>query len=202
MKKIILLLAAVLTLSFSVQSQNSGYSFKEIFKANEPFNLVVSSNNSNIEVIANEGNDMIVFYTVTKLDKVLNVTKEELAIMTKGQWKLDIQDTSKGLEIKVVSTVKIGFTRPEDKINIHFKVYAPKKTSTELISNDGNIKVYGLALNQKCISNDGDIHLTDLKGKVYAKTSDGNILLNNVTGILESITHDGKVINYTNEKSK
>ncbi|MET2985357.1 DUF4097 family beta strand repeat-containing protein [Aureibaculum conchae] len=202
MKKTILLLIFALSFYFSVQSQNLDYSFKETFKVEKPLNLTISSNNSDIEVIANEGYDVIVFYTVTKLDEVLKVTKKELEVMTKGQWKLDILDTSKSLEIKVVSTVKNGFTRPEDKIDVHFKVYVPRETSTELTSNDGNIKVQGLALDQKCISSDGNIHLTDLNGKVYAQTSDGNIILNNVTGIVESITHDGRVINNENKKSK
>lgn len=200
MKKTILILVGVISLSFSVQSQNLDYSFKEIFKASNPFNLLISSNNSNIEVVANEGNEVIVFYTVTKLDEVLKVTKEEMEIIAKRQWKLDIQDTSKGLGIQVVSTVKNSFTISEDKIDVHFKVFTPKETSTVLTSNDGNIKVEGLTLSQKCISSDGDIHLTDLKGKVYPKTSDGNIFLNNVTGIVESITHDGRLIDLTNKK--
>jgi len=200
MKRTIYFILGLLTLSLSAQSQDSDYSFKDSFKATEPLNLTISSNDSDIEVIASEGNKLEVLYLVTKSDNVLNVTKEELKDMTEGQWKLDILETSKGLEIKVVSTVKKGFIRHEDKINVHFKVYAPKETSTVLKSHDGDIKIQGLTLDQKCISNDGDIHLIDLKGKVYAQTSDGDVLVTNVTGSLETITHDGSVIDLTNEK--
>lgn len=201
MRKIAFLLASVFALSFSAQSQDSDYSFKESFKVNELFNLAISSNNSDIEVVAQEGNEIEVFYTITKSGNVLKVTKEEMEDLTASQWKLDIQETSNNLEIKVVSTVKNGFTRSEDAIDVHFKVYVPEKTSTELKSNDGDIKIQGLALNQKCITNDGDIELKDLKGKVYAETNDGDVIVTNVSGNLETVTQDGRVIDLTDKKS-
>ncbi len=200
MRKTVFLLAGVFALSFSAQSQDSDYSFKESFKVNEPFNLEISSDNSNIEVVAHEGNEIVVFYTITKSGDVLKVTKEEMEDLTAGQWKLDIQETSNNLEIKVVSTVKNGFTRSEDAIDVHFKVYAPKETSTELTSNDGDIKIQGLALNQKCTTNDGDIELIDLKGNVYAQTSEGDVLVTNVSGNLETIKQEGRVIDLTDKK--
>jgi hypothetical protein len=182
--------------SFSALAQESNYSFKESFKVKEPFNLKIESNNSNIEVVGHDTNEVVVFYTITKKleNKSIKITKQELANLTKGHWKLAIQNKSNSLEIKVVNTRKDGFTKLEDQIDVHFKVYTPKNTNTQLISNDGNIKVTGLALNQKCITNDGDIYLTNLKGKIYANTMDGEILLSKVTGDLETIVDDGKVV--------
>lgn len=200
MKNELLFLISFLSLSFSAQSQDPDYSFKESFKIDEPFNLEISSDNSNIEVVAHGGNEIMVFYTVTKMGDVLKVNKEEMETMTEGQWKLDIQNTSKDLKMQVASTVKSGYINREDAINVHFKVYAPEQTSSKLTSSDGNLIVKGLALDQKCITNDGDIELNDLKGKVYAKTMDGDVFLSNVTGSVESITHDGKVIDLTNTK--
>lgn len=199
MKKTIYLLISVLMLSLPALSQESSYSFKDTFEVKEPFKLAIESNNSDIEVIAHDSNEVIVFYTVNKklLDEDLDVTKEELADLTNGYWRLDVQNSSNNLKIEVVNTRKDSFTKPENQIDVHFKVYTPKKTSIELISNDGDIKIQGLVLDQKCITNDGDIHLTDLQGKVYANTIDGDIFLTNVIGDLETVVDDGTVIYLT-----
>ncbi len=200
MKNSVLLFTFILLLSFSAQSQDFDYSFKESYEVKAPANLTVSSDNSHIDVIAHKGNNIEVFYTVKKGNNVLKLNREEVEREIKEQWKLDIENTSRGLKIAVINTIKEGYVNSEDAFIIDFKVYVPELTSSQLHSSDGDILLQGLALDQKCITSDGDIKLIDLTGRIYAETSDGDILLENVTGIVDSHTWDGSVINLTYKK--
>ncbi len=105
------------------------------------------------------------------------------------------------MDITVLSTVLTDYIHSEDAIDVHFKVYVPKKTSTQLRSSDGDILLKGLTLNQNCMSSDGDIKLVDLSGDIFAKTFDGDIIIDNVTGLLDSHTSDGRVINLSEQKT-
>lgn len=192
MKKI--LFASIVLLTVSVKSQEFDFSFKETFDLAVPANLIISADNSNIEVVAHEKNSIEVFYIVQHGTDILKSTKEEIADQVGNQWKFDIQKTKNELEIHVLSTVIQGYINSEDAINVHFRVFVPEQTSTTLRSSDGNILLKGLALEQYCVTSDGDIKLVDLNGKVFAKTSDGDVILDNVTGKVDSHTTDGRVI--------
>ncbi|PIB31431.1 hypothetical protein [Maribacter sp. 4G9] len=200
MKNSIYLLVSVFALSFSAQSQDFDYSFVETYKLDSQANLTVSSYDSDIEVIAHDSKEIEVFYVVHKRNQLIKSTKKEIESLVANQWKFDIEETENTLVIRVLSTVKKGHINSKDAIDIHFKIYVPKETSTDLYSSDGDILLQGLTSNQKCISSDGDIKLDGLTGKVYAQTSDGDVFLKNVTGDVETITHDGKVINLEDRK--
>ena len=194
MKKSIYFLVSVFALSFSAQSQDFDYSFVETYKLDSQANLTVSSYDSDIEVIAHDSEEIEVFYVVHKRNQLIKSTKKEIESLVANQWKFDIEETENTLVIRVLSTVTKGHINSKDSIDVHFKIYVPKDTSTDLYSSDGDILLQGLTSNQKCISSDGDIKLDGLTGKVYAQTSDGDVLFKNVTGDVETITHDGKVI--------
>ncbi|SHH79899.1 DUF4097 family beta strand repeat-containing protein [Winogradskyella jejuensis] len=200
MKKSVLLFITVILAAHSARSQESDYSFKEVYKITEPANLVIESDNSNIEVIAHEGNNVEVFYIVQKGNNLLKMTKDEIEDEVSNQWKFRIESTKNSLDIAVLSTVITGHINSEDAIDVHFKVYVPKQTSTRLHSSDGDILLKGLTSNQNCMSSDGDIKLVDLSGEIFAKTSDGDIIVDNVTGLLDSHTSDGRVINLSQQK--
>lgn len=200
MKKTVLLIVTVILATLSVKSQESDYSFKEVYEITEPANLVIESDNSNIEVIAHYGNNIEVFYTVQKGNNLLKMRKEEIEDEVSNQWKFKIESSKNSLEIAVLSTVLTGYINSEDAIDVHFKVYVPKQTSTQLRSSDGDILLKGLTLNQNCMSSDGDIKLVDLSGEIFAKTFDGDIIVDNVTGLLDSHTSDGRVINLSEQK--
>jgi len=200
MKKTLIALTAVLSLSFSGQSQDFDYSFKETYKLDSQANLTVSSYNSDIKVIAHDSGEIEVFYIVQKRNQLIKSTKEEIENLVGNQWKFDIEETKNTLVVRVLSTVTHGHINSKDAIDVHFKIYVPKDTSTDLYSSDGDILLQGLTSDQKCISSDGDIKLVDLTGKVYAQTADGDVLLKNVTGDVETITLDGRVVDLTDKK--
>ncbi len=78
MKKTVLLVVTVILATLSVKSQQLDYSFKEVYEITEPTSLVIESDNSNIEVIAHDGNNIEVFYTVQKGNNLLKMTKDEI----------------------------------------------------------------------------------------------------------------------------
>ena len=194
MKKSFLSFAFIILLSYSAKSQDFDYSFMETFEVEGQANLTVSSYDSNIEVIAHEGDEIQVLYIVKKRNQLIKSTKEEIENLVSDQWKFDIEQAGDTLKLRVLSTVVKGYTDYKDAIDVHFKIYVPKDTSTNLYTSDGDILIQGLTSTQKCISSDGDIKLVDLTGKVYAQTSDGDIRMKNVTGVVETLANDGRVI--------
>lgn len=199
MKKTVLIFVIAILVAFSVKSQEFNYSFKEVYKVAEPANLVIESNDGDIEVIAHDGNEIQVLYVVRKGNNLLKLKKEEIEEEIGDQLKFGIESTKNGVEIAVLSTVMTGHINPEDAVDVHFKVYVPKRTKTKLSSSDGDILLRGLTLNQHCMSSDGDIKLIDLSGEIFAKTSDGDIIVDNLTGLLNSHTSDGRVINVSEQ---
>jgi len=200
MKKTVLIFVIANLVAFSVKSQEFNYSFKEVYKIAEPANLVIESDNGDIEVMAHDGNEMEVFYVVTKGNNLLKLSKEQVEEEISNQLKFRIESTKNSIEIAVLNTVVTGHINPEDAVDVHFKVYVPKQTKTKLRSSDGDILLRGLTLNQNCMSSDGDIKLIDLSGDIFAKTSDGDIIVDYVTGLLNSHTSDGRVINVSEQK--
>ena len=200
MRRSVLLFAFITTLTYSAQSQDFDYSFMETYNLNNQANLTVSSYNSDIEVIAHESDEIQIFYVVKKRNQLIKSTKEEIEKPVADQWRFDIEQSKHALTLKVLSTLTKGHIKAKDAIIVHFKIYVPKKTSTDLFSADGDILVQGLTLNQKCISSDGDIKLIDLPGKIVTATMDGDIILKNVTGAVDSGTPDGRVIDLINKK--
>lgn len=200
MKKTTLLFAFILFLSYSAKSQDFDYSFMETYRLSNQANISVSSDNSNIEVIAHDGSEIQIFYLVQQGDRLLKSSKEEIEDLVSNQWEFDILETESSLAIRVLSTITQDYNESQDAIDVHFKMYVPKDIRTNLYSSDGDILLQGLTSNQKCISDDGDIKLVDLQGDITAQTMDGDIILKNVTGVLDSQTHDGRVIDLTNEK--
>lgn len=194
MRKLALLVVFVLLVSHFGKSQDFQYSYQETYTLDSQANLTVSSSDSDIEVMAHESGEIKVFYIVKKRKQLLKSAKEEIENLVSDQWKFTIEHTNKALTLRVVSTVTNGHIDYRDAIDVHFKIYVPKDTNTDLFTSDGDIVVIGLNSNQKCVSSDGDIKLVDLKGKVYAQTSDGDITMKNVSGVMETHTNDGRVI--------
>ncbi|MGC6480185.1 MAG: hypothetical protein ACON42_07390 [Flavobacteriaceae bacterium] len=182
MNKIIAISLLTFVFTFHTQAQKREYSFKESFQLQQPISLTISSTNSDIEVIAHEKEEVIIYYSIVQQGKLLQLSKAELEQKVADQWKFNLDSSARKLKLEVYSTVKSGFIEPQHKIDVHFKVCVPKRTTTELTSSDGDIKVKGLSLDQKCHTHDGNIQLTDIAGDVDALSSDGDIFLKNVEG--------------------
>jgi len=198
MKKTALLVVFLITAFNSMEAQESDYSFSDSYTVDTSSSLAISSFDSNVEVIAHDRGTIEVHYKIKRGNQILKLSKKELEEAITGQSRLDIFTSGNEVKIEMVSLVK-NYIDFDDKIIIDFKVYAPKATMSKIFTNDGDISLMGLDLDQTCITNDGYIRLTDLAGSITAQTNDADIILKNVTGRVDGETNDGSIIDLSKD---
>ena len=193
MKKTVLFFALLVVAFSSIRAQQDDFSFTESFAVDSPSNLVIKSSDSNIDVSSHDENVIEVHYRIKRGNQILNLTKDEFKDAISDQSRIDVSKTGSDIKIERISLIKdhIDF---DDKIIVDFKVFVPKATMCKIYTNDGNISLTGLDLNQTCITNDGNIYLTDLTGNIIAETNDADIFFKNVTGRVDGKTNDGSII--------
>jgi DUF4097 and DUF4098 domain-containing protein YvlB len=207
MKSFALLLFSVLAAASAAMSQDFDYSFKETYKVSTPAQLRVSSSDGNIEVLPGNGSEIEVFFVVKQNGRMLDISRTQL----EEELTLTIVKTSSSVDITVKYPSNSWNIDWRDRINVDFKIYAPKETAGDLRSSDGNVTIKGMSASQKLKTSDGNILLAEItgdvsgvtsdgnirgekiKGTVYSRTSDGNIDFNNVIGSVESTTSDGDI---------
>jgi hypothetical protein len=170
-------------------AQDARYSFKESFSLTSPSQLSVSSSDGDIEVVNVEGTTTDVFFIVKKNDKVLSMNRSSL----EKEVELTVESTGSSLNIVVKYPNNYGGLDWRERVTVSFRVQAPKGTSCDLRTSDGNVSVSGLTRDQKVRTSDGNIEVENIQGAVVASTSDGNITANNVGGMLEVKTSDGNI---------
>ncbi|WP_339795400.1 DUF4097 family beta strand repeat-containing protein [uncultured Imperialibacter sp.] len=207
MKSIALLLFSILVTSSSAISQDFDYSFKETYKVSTPAQLSISSSDGNIEVFPGNSSEIEVFFVVKQNGRMLDISRTQL----EEELTLTIIKTGSSVDITVKYPNNSWNIDWRDRINVDFKVYAPKETAGDLRSSDGNVTIKGMTASQKLKTSDGNIVLAEItgdvsgvtsdgnirgekiKGSVHSRTSDGNIDFNNVIGDVESTTSDGDI---------
>lgn len=173
----------------TVAAQDARFSFKESYTLTQPSQLSISSSDGDIEVVNIEGTNTDVFFIVKKHNKVLSMNRAAL----EKELNLTIEKTDNSLTIAVKYPNTQGMIDWRERVTVSFRVQAPKGTSCDLRTSDGNISLAGLTPDQKMRTSDGDIKVENVKGAVWASTSDGNITAHNVGGMLEVKTSDGDI---------
>ena len=176
-------------IAFTVTGQDARFSFKESFALTQPSQLSISSSDGDIDVVNIEGANTDVFFIVKKQNKVLNMNREAL----EKELELTVEKTANSLTIVVKYPNSQGVIDWHERVTVSFRVQAPKGTSCDLRTSDGNISLKGLTPDQKMRTSDGNIQVDNVRGAVWASTSDGNINVHNVGGTLEVKTSDGDV---------
>lgn len=78
-------------------------------------------------------------------------------------------------------------------LNISFKITVPEKTTTDLGTSGGTIRLANLTGNQNFSTSGGSLHLNDLSGVVKGRTSGGSITLMNCKEQLDLTTSGGSI---------
>ena len=180
---------ALLVITASVTAQDARFSFKESFALSPSSQVSISSSDGDIEVVNIEGTSTDVFFIVKKQNKVLSMNRAAL----EKELELTIEKTDNSLNIIVKYPNSSGFTNWQDRVTVSFRVQTPKTTTCDLRTSDGNIRVVGLARDQKMRTSDGNIEAENIQGAVWASTSDGNITAHNIGGTAELKTSDGDI---------
>lgn len=190
MRKITFTLVACLLVVAGIRAQDFEYSFKEEYKVSLPAELSLSSFDGNIEVIPSDGNVIQVYYIIRKDVRLMKIDRKEL----EKEVIVEVDHNGDELSIEVrPREVNWGFDW-RDRLNVHFKVYVPSRTSCELNTSDGNVAVSGLSGRQQVKTSDGNINISEVSGDVVGNTSDGNIQLQRVKGSVEIKTSDGDIV--------
>src|SRR5689334_24543718 len=129
-----------LLLATSALAQDARYSFKESFTLSASPQVSISSSDGDIEVVNVEGANTDVFFIVKKQNKVLSMNRAAL----EKELELTIDKTDNSLNIVVKYPNSHGMMDWKDRVTVSFRVQAPKGTTCDLRTSDGNISIVGL----------------------------------------------------------
>jgi hypothetical protein len=170
-------------------AQEFEYSFREVYEMSLPAQLTVSSSDGNIKVVTSEGNEIEVFYIVTRDNKVLKIDRKDL----EKELTLEVVHEKTRLHISVKHQNENWSFFSSDHIEVNFEIHAPRQTVSNLNTSDGNISLLGLTGDQQCKTSDGNISIKNVRGNITGRTSDGNIRVSEVRGSVGISTSDGNI---------
>lgn len=170
--------------------QDFDYSFKETYNVRLPAKLRVSSFDGNIDVVPGRGNEIQVYYRVTKNGRLLKVNRADLD----EELVVRVEHDDDQLEISVKNKYEDRIFNWRNHMNVSFRVVVPGETSCDLRTSDGDISLMGLTSEQQCRTSDGNIRISEVRGSIRGSTSDGNINLKQVRGSVELKTSDGDIV--------
>ena len=164
------------------KTSNKHYSFIQSYKTTSPSELKIATSGGNIEAIGNSSDSITVAFIVTKHDKVLDVTLEELKKLA----DVEIVTESNKLQITIRKTY-------ERNLSVGFRIKTPNKSSCNFNTSGGNISINNLDGLQDISTSGGDIDIDKISGKIKASTSGGNVSLSNVIAECDASTSGGNI---------
>lgn len=183
------LLISGLLLSVNGLAQKQKYSFNEVYDVSNSPKLTINTADGDVSVYPSEKDKIEVFYIVERNNEVLKISPKEL----EEEFVIEVSSGNNYLTISVKQRYQYRMRDWRNRLNVSFEIYTPFKTSCDLRTSDGDVKLKGLTAAQELQTSDGDIDVTNVNGDLYARTSDGDIYVNQVVGDVESITSDGDI---------
>lgn len=183
------LVISCLFLSLTGLAQKQKYSFNEVYAVSDSPKLTVNTADGDVSVYPSDKSEIEVFYIVERNNEVLKISPKEL----EEEFIIDISSGSSYLSISVKQRYQYRMKDWRNRLNVSFEIYTPFKTSCDLRTSDGDVKLRGLSAAQEMQTSDGDIDVFKVNGDLYARTSDGDIYVNQIVGDIESITSDGDI---------
>ena len=184
----LLVAVSILFTTWSV-AQNKTFSFNEVYSVSDSPQLTISTNDGDVEVFPSTKNEIEVFYIVERNNEVLKISPKEL----EEEFIVEIASGRDYLNISVRDRYQYRVRDWKNRLNVSFEIYTPMKTSGDIQTSDGNIRITGLNADQKLHTSDGDVEVTKINGDVNARTSDGDITIERIVGDVESVTSDGDI---------
>lgn len=181
------LLSMILCISFAAVGQENEYSFLEEYPAPSGNQFGISTSDGFIHVYPADGNQIKVYYIVSKGNSFVKISKAEL----EEKVELEIIDSGDRLDIKIRQNNGNRWTDWKNRYNVSCEIYVPSNTSCYLKSSDGDISVVDLNASQKCKTSDGNILARNIGGDLNASTSDGDVVVENINGNIHIETSDG-----------
>ena len=150
----------------------------------------MSTSDGFIHVYPSDDDVARVYFIVFKGDDFQRISRQEL----EEKVEIVIRSSDAFLEINIRTKERYGWSEWRNAYNVSCEVYVPSKTSCDLKSSDGDIRLSGLNGSQKCRTSDGDIYGSGIEGAVDAVTSDGNVELHGIKGAVSLESSDGDLL--------
>ncbi|WP_422359773.1 DUF4097 family beta strand repeat-containing protein [Reichenbachiella sp.] len=183
------LIISCLFFSLNGFAQKQKYSFNEVYSVSESPKLTINTADGDVSIYPSDKNEIEVFYIVERNNEVLKISPKEL----EEEFIIDISSGNNYLSISVKQRYQYRMRDWRNRLNVSFEIYTPFKTSCDLRTSDGDVRLRGLTAAQEMQTSDGDIDVSKVNGDLYARTSDGDIYVSQVVGDVESITSDGDI---------
>lgn len=181
-------------LSFAIYAQ--GVFDKEPYLtqslANETISSVmVKTSGGSIRVsgVTGSGDAKIEMYVIP--NNSLTISKEELKQRLEENYIVDIK-VSNG-KLTATAKQKNQNWNWKKSLSISFRVYVPKKVSTDLSTSGGSIHLNDLEGSQEFSTSGGSLHVDDITGKIDGSTSGGSIHVSNCRSDIDLTTSGGSI---------
>ncbi|MBN7813022.1 DUF4097 family beta strand repeat protein [Algoriphagus sp. H41] len=151
--------------------------------------LNVETSGSSVAVTGSSGNEVVVDMFV-KLDG-REISTEDPAV-EKELENYDLNISQSGNTISLIVKRKMNSGR-NNKLNLSFKIKAPRQMSSKFQSSGGSIAIDGLNGSQEVATSGGSIQVLNSSGTVNTHSSGGSFRLENFDGDVEVQTSGGSI---------
>ena len=119
-----------------------------------------------------------------------SVSKAELQKKLEQDYELKISVANGLLNVSARAKNNLNWKR---QLSISYKIFVPQKTSTDLSTSGGSIKLAGLTGSQEFVTSGGSLHVEQMSGQINGKTSGGSIHAANSSGVISLSTSGGSL---------
>ncbi|WP_428654311.1 DUF4097 family beta strand repeat-containing protein [Runella sp.] len=194
MKSYSLLLSFLFVVSvvFAQNSDEKPYMTKT-FNASSVKNLNVRTSGGSINVAGQGGDAKVeVYIRANNWNGRSELSKEEIEDRLK-EYELTVAMEGETLVCKSKRKNENDKWDWKQSLSISFKITVPEKTTTDLATSGGSIKLAKLSGTQNFSTSGGSLHLDDLSGMIKGRTSGGSIQLINCQDQLDLATSGGSI---------
>lgn len=194
MKKYLLLLTIgfhSLVLNAQKNANQEPYQTRSL-AADKITNVVVKTSGGSIAVMGgNEAEAKIEVYVNANNNGDKELNRDEIARRLQEDYDLTIEVANN--KVTAIAKAKKNNMNWKRSLSISFKIYVPKKVSTNLNTSGGSISLGNLAGSQNFGTSGGSLKLDNLSGEATGRTSGGSISVTNSKDNLYLTTSGGSI---------
>jgi len=145
----------------------------------------------NISVVGTSSGFRAELYAWPSNQKHKNITEQEIKEKISNEY--DVKLETEGNRLFAIARPKKKIRNWKNGLNISFKIYVPRKTSSNLGTSGGNIELQGLEGAHDFATSGGNLVIEDVAGKIDGTTSGGNISVQHARDEIELTTSGGNI---------
>jgi len=188
MKKNVILFLAICSSVFAIAQDKTPYMVKNISVNIQEVELTTSG--GSIQVLHENGAQQRLEVYV-RGNNNQNLSKAEIEQRLKDDYELTIETS--GSKLVAMARRTANNNNWKNSLSISFKVYAPEKINSELLTSGGSINLSGLDGSHDFKTSGGSLSLKGMRGKLQGATSGGSINIEEINATAEMSTSGGSI---------